>query len=238
MLLDTNEIHVFAAPLSEKISDERFAVLNDDERERAKRLLSPLHRQRFIAAHVILREILSLYVNTRPDSLQFTFSSHRKPELVSAFAGGKLHFNLSHSEDMAVYAVTTSGEVGIDIEIIQPQNKSDVAERFFSDAEKSALASLPPSQQTAGFYQVWARKEAIIKANGKGLAIPLSSFSVSLDKALETLQVEDKTWTLLPLDINAEYASALAAAVPPDKISLWDIIDDQPVFRSATSPSS
>lgn len=238
MLLDTNEIHVFAAPLSGVISEERYAILNDDERERAKRLISPLHRQRFIAAHVILREILSRYVNTRPDSLQFTFSSHRKPELVSTFTGGKLHFNLSHSENMAVFAITTSGEVGIDIEKIQPLNKSDVAERFFSDAEKSALASLPPSQQTSGFYHVWARKEAIIKANGKGLAIPLSSFSVSIDKTLETLHVEDKTWTLLPLDINAEYASALAATVPPNKISLWDIIDDQPVFRTSISPSS
>ena len=77
MLLDTNEIHVFAAPLSGMISEERFAVLNDDERERAKRLISPLHRQRFIAAHVILREILSLYLDTSPGSLQFTFKIGR-----------------------------------------------------------------------------------------------------------------------------------------------------------------
>ncbi len=231
MLLDKNEIHIYAAPLSGVIAEERFAVLNADERERAQRLISPLHRQRFIAAHVMLREILSLYLPTDAASLQFAFSSRRKPSLAKPFEN-KLHFNLSHSEEMAVYAITTSGEVGIDIEQIRPENKSDVAERFFSEKEKSALTTLPATQQRAGFYQVWARKEAIIKANGKGLSLPLSTFSVSIENKQETLQVEGKTWILYPLSIHPEYAAALAATTPHLKISIWDMIDGQPVLRT------
>lgn len=231
MQIDTHEIHVFAAPLSGPISEERAAVLNADERERANRLISPLHRQYFIAAHVVLREILGHYLEAAPASIQFTFGAHRKPALAAPFED-KLHFNLSHSEDMAVYAITTSGAIGVDIEKIRPDNKIDVADRFFSPAEKSALATLPSAQQIAGFYHVWSRKEAIIKANGKGLAIPLSSFSVSIDNQIETVSVEEKTWTLLSLPIHPDYAAALAAATPPAKISLWDIIDAQPVLRT------
>lgn len=237
MHLNKNEIHVLVAPLTEMISDERSAVLNHDERERAMRLLSPLHQQRFIASHVILREILGLYLHADPAILQFAYNSYRKPTLAAPFASS-LQFNISHSEDLAVYAITRSGDIGIDIEKIGPGYKSDIAERFFTSAEIAALAALPPSQQAVGFYRVWARKEAIIKANGKGLSQELSSFSVAVEDRLETILTEENSWTLIPLAIHPAYAAALASAEPNVSLSIWDMINNKPVPRPARPASS
>lgn len=231
MQIGKNEIHVYAASLSETISEERFAILSQDDRERAARLISPLHQQRFIAAHVILRELLGLYLNITPASLQFKYNDFRKPSLAAPFAGA-LQFNLSHSEDLAVYALTLLDEIGIDIEKISSQNKIEIAERFFSDAEKAALAALPPEEQAAGFYRVWARKEAIIKANGKGLAQPLSSFSVSIEDQQETVRADNQSWYLMPLPIHPDFAGAIATAQPKTNVMIWDMINHKPVSRT------
>lgn len=231
MQLHEHEIHVFAAPIAVNIPPSWQAALSADECERAERFLLPLHQQRFIVAHAILRQLLGIYLDTPPADIQFTYSDHRKPALSGQHAG-QLEFNLSHSADMAVYAFTRKCAIGIDIEKIQSENKSDIAERFFSPAEIAALSALTPPEQVAGFFQLWARKEAIIKANGKGLAQPLASFSVALDVPQETVHVDQQQWTLYPLDIHPEYAAALAVATPATTIHIWDFIDQKPVFRS------
>lgn len=231
MQLRDHEIHVFAAPIAVTIPEQWYAALSADERERGARFLRPMHQQRFITARAILRQLLGQYLNVDPAVIQFSFGEHDKPALAGPHANS-LQFNLSHSDDMAVYAFTRSGAIGIDIEKIQSENKSDIAERFFSPAEIAALATLAPSEQAAGFFRLWSRKEAIIKANGKGLAQPLSSFSVALDAQQETIHVDQQVWTLYPLAIQSEYAAALAVAKPAASISIWDFIDQKPVFRS------
>ena len=234
MHLDESEIHIYAAPLNLPPSQiqQLRSLLSQDEQARADRFVFPLHQQRFIAAHGILRIILGTYLNTSPADLQFDYSEHRKPSLAGAQVKN-LFFNLSHSDDLAVYAITRSGELGIDVEKIATKNNSDIAERFFSNSEIAALAALPSAQQVAGFFQLWSRKEAIIKANGRGFSQPLSSFSVSLNDQPEIVLVDNKHWILIPLAIDPAFASALAVAVPASRLCLWDFIDQNAVFRSA-----
>lgn len=237
MQLRDYEIHVFAAPIAVSVPEQWLAALSVDERERGTRFLQPHHQHRFMNTRAILRHLLGQYLNTDPAAVQFSFGEHDKPALAGPYADS-LQFNLSHSHDMAVYAFTRSGAIGIDIEKIQSENKSDIAERFFSPAEIAALASLAPLEQAAGFFRIWARKEAIIKANGKGLAQPLASFSVALDAQHETVHVDQQVWTLYPLAIHPEYAAAVAVAKPVVSISIWDFIDQKPVFRSTITLTS
>jgi 4'-phosphopantetheinyl transferase len=230
MQLNRTEVHIWVAALT-ATSESDINLLNADERQRATRLQSPLHQQRFIAAHVALRKILGMYLATEPATLNFEFSEHRKPSLAPQH-GNNLYFNMSHSGDLAVYAITRCGEVGIDIEALQADPKSDVANRYFSSSEQEILAALPAAARVSGFFSVWAKKEAIIKANGKGFSQPLASFSVSLDTKPETISVDNKNWIVLPLNLHPDFAAALATENPVSSLSIWDFNDQKSIIRS------
>jgi 4'-phosphopantetheinyl transferase len=239
MHLPDGEVHIYAASLqlpSEQLS-VLFPLMSQDEQERALRFHFTLHQQRFIAAHGILRLILSWYLDVAPETIVFGYSDHHKPFLLNNALN--IHFNLSHSEDYALYAVTRVGEIGVDVEKIRPDDdKADVAQRFFSASEKSALFALPGEEQTTAFYRLWSGKEAIIKASGKGLSQPLASFSVSFNLQPELIHVDGKKWHLYPFDIHPEFASACALAAPVSGISIYDFIDQKSIIRSKIQPNS
>ena len=227
MRLEPNQIHVWHADLviSPEKETTQSALLSTDELERAKRFHAPVHRMRFIAARSILRQILGLYLGVAPQEITFSYAEHNKPYLLKPAKTG-LQFNLAHSYDMAVYAFTLTQLIGVDIEKIKDYYEPAVAKRFFSRQENTELMSLPPDEQTAGFYRIWARKEAIVKAVGKGLSIPLSSFSVSAKPIAESLTLESDSWSLVPLSINPGYQAALASNQPINEVSMWQLSED------------
>lgn len=233
MQLADGEVHIYAASL--QLPPQQLttldALLGQDEQERAQRFHFPIHRERFIAAHGILRLILGWYLNAAPGTIKFRYSDHRKPFLAD---NASLQFNLSHSDDFALYAITGVSEIGVDVEKIRPDDdKAAVAQRFFSDREKTALFALPNADQTTAFYRLWSGKEAIIKASGKGLSQPLSSFSIHFDLSPQIVIADDKQWYLHPLTIHPEFAAAVAVAKPITRISICDIIDQKAVKRSS-----
>mgnify|MGYP000665432484 CR=1 FL=1 len=159
-------------------------VLSPAEIARAERFVQPKHRQRFITARTALREILGSYLGLPPAAICFRINAHGKPYLDPASA--MLQFNLSHSGDWALCAVTTAGEVGVDIERVRPRAQAyrlKVARRFFSAYEYHAINSAGPAGIDSAFFSGWTRKEAYIKCHGKGLAIPLATLrSVSVPR--------------------------------------------------------
>ena len=117
----------------------------------------------------------------QPESVELTYSAYGKPALARRFADSKLYFNISHSEDVAVYAFAFDREVGIDVEAVRPLADADeIAARFFSRRENEAYCALDPRDRPLGFFNCWTRKEAFIKAIGDGLYHPLDCFDVSL----------------------------------------------------------
>jgi 4'-phosphopantetheinyl transferase len=129
-----------------------------------------------------------------------------------------LRFNLSHSQDLALYAVTSNREVGVDLEYIQRDfDTRQIAERFFSTREIAALHALPANLQTESFFRCWTRKEAYVKARGEGLSLPLEQFDVSLspDDPAALLNVagnpaEVSRWSLRELTPAPGYMAAIA----------------------------
>lgn len=229
MHLETNEIHIWSTELfaTPEEESERFSWLTEDEKERAKRFHFPVHQRRFIMARSTLRQILSLYLDTDPKDIRFAYGEHRKPHLIMP-DDHFLQFNLAHSNDIAIYAITQKHAVGIDIEKEQDTFNEPVANRYFSDEENAELRELPALQRLKGFYRLWARKEALIKAVGKGLAIPLSDFSVSLTDEPQLVKLERKNWRLIPLSISEGYQAALAANENCKKISFWKFSGQEP----------
>ncbi len=138
---------------------------------------SSAHRHRYVARRGILRELIGSYLDCDPAGVAFVHNAYGKP----AIAQSDLRFNLSHSYGMALYAFCRSADVGCDIERRDPKFAAEqIPERFFSPDEVRALRSLPVNEQTEAFFNCWTRKEAYIKAVGRGLSIALDSFNVSL----------------------------------------------------------
>jgi 4'-phosphopantetheinyl transferase len=156
-------------------------ILNPDETARADRFLMDVHRNRFVAARALLRDLLAGYLEQRPQAIRFEYNEWGKPALAPGFVGNDLRFNLSHSQNLAMYAFALERNVGVDIEMIRAEVASErVAESFFSPWEVETLRALPREDQPEAFFNCWTRKEAYVKARGQGLSIDLKSFDVSL----------------------------------------------------------
>ncbi|MEH1129404.1 4'-phosphopantetheinyl transferase family protein [Micromonospora sp. CPCC 206061] len=142
---------------------ELAAVLDEQERRRADALAVRQRRMRYIAAHAAARVLIGRYLDARPGSVQFTRGPHGKPEVAG------LRVNLSHSGDLAALAVTTRRAVGVDVQRLLPHlDAPRMAARYFPAAEARYVAAADP---VARFAELWARKEACVKAAG-GRLVP------------------------------------------------------------------
>ena len=151
-------------------------VLSPDERARAARFRFDIHRDRYIAGRGAMRTVLGWVLGAKPESLEFNYGEHGKPELKH------LHFNLSHSDHWALLGLTRAAPVGVDVERINPDRSNPgIAVRFFAPQEIAELSALAGDAYADAFFQIWARKEAVLKAAGTGISGGLSSFAVPLD---------------------------------------------------------
>src|SRR4051812_17773983 len=116
------ELHVWRAELAQNPSllTRLERTLSEDERERAARFHFRRDAERFVVARGVLRDILGRYLCERPERLRFVYNEFGKPSLAGEHAGGPHRFNLSHSRDLALYAVTLGREVGVDLEFVRP----------------------------------------------------------------------------------------------------------------------
>ena len=149
-----------------------WTVLTEAERTRARNIKIIEKRVQFVAGRAQLRHILASYLRCRPGSLQLEVGEHGKPWVQS---DPPLSFNLSHSRDAGLLAVTVGQPVslGVDLEFRKPDRRfQQIATRFFSQAEQQELLARPSAELTPAFYQAWACKEAYLKACGTGLSFP------------------------------------------------------------------
>ena len=227
MQLDPHHIHVWPINLSiTPVQEKRFlSVLSPDELERVHRIRLLTQKQRTIAARGALRHILAQYLKMAANDIQLAYNEHQKPYLAMA-AQQFLHFNLTHSKDQALLAVTRNYPIGIDIEKIESKFNLDIAKRYFSTTENQALAQLPAQEQVLAFFRLWSRKEAMVKAIGMGLSLPLSSFSVSPHDETEMITIGTQRWSLMPIPLYQDFAAAVATSQTVKTISYWRLDAD------------
>jgi 4'-phosphopantetheinyl transferase len=212
-------------------------LLAADEKSRATRFRFDRLRRSFTVSRGALRIILSFYLNAPPGNIEFTYGVNGKPAVASE-AG--LQFNASHSGDLALIAVTTGCELGVDLERMREIRDSEqIASRFFCPAEANELLSLPRDQQERAFFLCWTRKEAFIKATGQGLSAALDSFRVTLDPSQPAaiLHIDGdrnlaQSWTLHDLYVAPGYAAALAYCAVQRPITASPILDPAELLRS------
>ena len=198
-------MHILRSRIDEfRAGDE--ATLSADERARADRFATADLRRRSVAAHAFVRRTLAEHAGVPAAALRFTIGPFGKPALRDF---SDLHFNLSHAGDWAICAVSRASPLGIDIEQARPLPEfRDLAARFFSSAEQRTLAALPISKQMRAFFEIWTKKEAYIKATGRGLAQSLQEFSVPL--GTDGPVRPDARWLVRALPAPDGYVAALA----------------------------
>lgn len=202
--------------------DQLGPLLAPDEQDRASRFRFPEHRDRFIAARGALRFVLGSLTQTDPSRLAFDYGPHGKPALRHNPAN--LHFNLSHSGNLALISVTQAGALGVDIEKIDDRRaKPEIARRFFAPQEIAQLEALPGDAYTNAFFHCWTRKEAVLKAAGIGISGGLSSFAVPVDPTSTNFEVASPACSgaTLKLALHLGYAAAVAVLAPPS----WTVSD-------------
>jgi 4'-phosphopantetheinyl transferase len=157
-----------------------LALLSDSEKTRMGQFHFDEDKWRYAAVHAGLRKILAGYLSIDPETIQFILNSYAKPALVDDQNPQQLQFNLSHSNGLALIAVSTIQPVGVDVERIKHlTNHLKLAERHFSPDEIDVLKQKDRSVSSAAFIQLWAGKEAFIKARGNGMSLPLNQFSLA-----------------------------------------------------------
>jgi len=158
-----------------------------DENKRASHFHFPIDRQRFVASRALLRTILGAYLIAGANDVSFSYSDKEKPSLRSVHADSGITFNVSHSGRIALYAFTRRREIGVDVEQVRRDfDVEAIARRFFSPREQRQLADFCNEERVDAFFRCWTRKEAYIKATGKGLSLPLAQFDVSLGAVKKT----------------------------------------------------
>ena len=186
-------------------------LLSTEENERAGRYVRREDRNRFVVAHGILRQLLGRYLSVEPQGLAFSLNAFGKPALIRGVGQPTLSFNLSHSGDVILYAMTAGRRVGVDIEAIRPSlDPMEIAQGQFSEREFKALLDREGAERIEAFFRCWTRKEAYLKARGEGLGYPLRNFSVSIG-CDEPPQV---TWAADDPDVGARWAVLPIAEIP------------------------
>ncbi|WP_020482948.1 4'-phosphopantetheinyl transferase family protein [Methylomonas sp. MK1] len=186
-------------------------LLTDDERCKAEVFKSALLRDRYLAVRGLLRQILAGYLDVEPSSLAFETGRYGKPALI----GYALHFNLSHSADTLLLAVADFAGIGVDIETFRPRQHLDrLAERCFSHQEYQDWCQLSADARFEVFYRLWTKKEAFVKAVGRGIALGIEQCEFQLEKGGQLLAIPPEygsanTWLVHELDVDDASRAAL-----------------------------
>ena len=215
--LSAGEVHLWKAPLN--VDADTLAslsrALDREECDCARRFRFEYDRLRWTAARGWLRRLLAGYLGANPAELRFRQDEFGKPRL--AAPSQWLRFNVSHSADMAVFAVAHSREVGVDLELVSDDLSSNpVPSRFLSEREQAALVRLSGRTRARTSLQYWTGKEAYLKAVGLGLRGPVAEIDIAT-LPQETISVTARPrigifadWSLYAFDAGPDYVGAIA----------------------------
>lgn len=207
--------------------DQFYSKLSEDEQDRAEKLKIGSKRQQYIITRGSLRKYLGLLAEADPAVFKFKYLKHGKPILEESSQYADISFNVSHSNDIALIAISRKQNIGIDVEKINYEiDPQTLVSRFFSKAEQSEFNALPKTIKAKAFCACWTRKEAFIKAIGDGVAYGLDKFDVSVDPETQQPKISlhkpsTEIWSALNLHINNDYMACLVSNTDAINVRCW-----------------
>jgi 4'-phosphopantetheinyl transferase len=228
-----DESHVWKVRLD--IDAGRYVKLREllvpDERLRADEFLLDAPRRRFVITRVALRSLLGRYLDTTPMAVKLCVDLNGKPRIDAAQRVVDLRFNVAHSGELALIAVSQDCEVGVDVEQLRPVRLAEqIARRYFHPLEIQSIDAASPTDRDAEFLQCWTAKEAVLKAVGTGITGSLSDFCVPfggdgtavMEAITQTHDGERTQCYVQKLDVGMDYVAAIAFVGPSRKVRLFN----------------
>jgi 4'-phosphopantetheinyl transferase len=217
------EVHVWRAQL-DRLGD-RNGLLSEAERERAHRIVSERDRQLWGRSRSVLRVLLARYLDIAPEHVPLAVAANGKPCLGRLHddrhetdGTESLHFNLSHSGELALYALSSSWPVGIDVELAHVEGRRRdhvaLARRVFGEGEAGLLQALAPAAREREFLRLWTRYEAALKRIGRGIGAGMDASGACASG------VEGSAW-IVELDLGVDGAAALAGERAANSLRAW-----------------
>lgn len=223
--------------------DDYRALLSAEEVARANRFKVERKYREYIISRGLLRRVLGHTLKRDPAALVFDYTKHDKPVLAMNRGGAPVCFNVSHSHELTLIAVTLKNLIGIDVEHVRRNVEfKKLAKRYFSPHEAGELDTHTDIDMPRAFFSCWTRKEAYVKALGDGIAFGLNEFSVSVNPSDTEVSLsthrdrgEAEKWSILNLQAGPEYTAALAVAGRDYKIRCWEYRDSIAAGRHKNS---
>jgi len=215
--LDAGEIHVWSVAVDPGVAamPRLMALLSSSEQHRARRYVFESVQRRFVAARAALRLLAGRYLAMPAEVVRFAYGPNGKPHLSPPDAA-RLRFNVSHSHDLALFAFCAEEELGVDVEWRHDITSADqIVRRMFCPEEVAEWFSLPDDQRRRGFFDCWTRKEAFVKALGRGLEVPLDAFRVAFRPGEQPAvrwrkDRRHEQWSMFDVSPADDYSAALA----------------------------
>ncbi|GAB3498397.1 4'-phosphopantetheinyl transferase family protein [Amycolatopsis cihanbeyliensis] len=212
----------WAAPLP--AAPEFLALLTPVEEGRYEAYRQDIDRRRFLTGRVLARTVAGQRLGVEPGSVEFdaTCDGCGKPHGAPRVPGAQLALSISHSGDRIGVAFTEGAPVGLDVETAGRKVEDSLIEYALNDTERQSLHALSAEERSAAFFTFWTRKEALLKATGRGLRLPLRGITLSpagesarLVSSAESVLTPEHT-RMADLDPGEGYRAAVAVLTPED----------------------
>ena len=199
-------------PFDESKFDTLIQLIPEHLHKDIKKYIQPIDRIRTLLGKLLLLHCLKVHNWNEYLLLPIHFTRNNRP----FFKGAKFDFNISHSGDFILCAITEEGSLGVDIEQINVVELEDFNSVMTPEQIQFIKNSTRPETE---FFKLWSLKESVVKAVGKGLSIPLNELRTDY----RTVFCENKTWFIHPLDIHDKYRSYLATDQASTNIRLTEV---------------
>lgn len=210
------------------ITKHNLALINDfpslltaDETKRADRFFRQTDRDRFIISRIALKLILAKYIGQSATSIEFGIGKNKKP-YVKNQGNLNLHYNLSHSEDAILLAISNF-PIGADVEHLNSSfSFKDVLDDNFGADE---ISYINEKDSSGRFFRIWTRKEAITKATAQGLDVDLRLIpGIDGVHLVESgIIASDDNWVISSFNFDDKYAASIAASPVIEKIVFFSL---------------
>jgi 4'-phosphopantetheinyl transferase len=215
MIAECNQqlLKLYQIDLQRPIASELHKILSTEEQDFAQTIRNESLKKQHLTVRVGVRQILADYLQQPSDKINLAKSTHGKPYLVDY---PEIHFNISHSAETLLIAISKIGAVGIDIEQAKPHRNdfSALVEKCFASEEIKYWNALAETEKKAEFYRFWTRKEAFVKAVGRGIALGLEQCVIAVETSprftrLPKLYGKPCDWRLFDLPLTGDLYGAL-----------------------------
>jgi 4'-phosphopantetheinyl transferase len=197
-------------------------LLDGVERDRYAGYRREVDKLRFLTGRALIRAVVAAELGVEPSAVALDSSCYDcgKPHGKPTVVGSELAVSISHSGDWVALAMTSGQPVGVDVEEVRAAEVDDLAGIAFSPAELTAFGAVPAEQRRGAFFTYWSRKEAVLKATGKGMSVAMSKLTLTghdeppavVASATDEVRVGDVR--MADLDVGSSYRACVAVFAP------------------------